>query len=75
MSDDTRMRFATLGGALVVVTRTPGSKYRDHTWKCLGCHAGPANREPDWLISEDDARDQANGHASRCRSLPQPNRK
>lgn len=67
-----RMRFATLGGALVVVSRhgpRPGHpNHLDHSWVCEGCLAvGPHS-----LISEGAARAEANAHAASCRALPQP---
>jgi hypothetical protein len=63
------MRFITLGGAAVVVTRQPDSPpHRNHYWECLGCLR--SHSDTHWLLSEDEAREQANGHAGRCRSLP-----
>jgi hypothetical protein len=67
-TSEVRMRFVTLGGATVVVTRHPDHPaQRDHRWQCKGCLRGS---DTAWLLSEDDARSQANGHAGHCRSMP-----
>jgi hypothetical protein len=71
------MRFATLGGATVIVTDHPDradGPYRNR-WECLGCLAGSPPHRAD-LLSLKDARDKADTHAGGCRSLPpaQPSR-
>jgi hypothetical protein len=58
------MRFATLGGATVIVTL---ARQSDHSWQCLGCL--DCNRGP---MYEAGARREANEHAGRCRSMPAP---
>jgi hypothetical protein len=65
------MRFATLGGATVVVTDHPDradGSYRNR-WECLGCLAGSPPHRGD-LLGLKDAREKANTHAAGCRALP-----
>jgi len=68
-SSDVLMRFATQGGATVIVTGSGRYAAEDHYWKCLGCNDGsrPAGGRYDWW-----ARDAANEHATNCRSMPKP---
>ncbi len=61
------MRFLTLGGATVAVTRTSTEQRDanlDHAWQCLGCDAGND------YGSKTAARTDANRHAGWCRSMP-----
>lgn len=68
-------RYATLGGAPVIVTRHDDSAYvaelpgwtevRDCKWTCLGC--GDANSG---LRTEEDCQNGANRHAGACHSAP-----
>lgn len=55
------MRFLTLGGAHVAVLAGPGG----HTWQCQGCDQGE-----DFGQSLPTVRQDANGHAGLCRSIP-----
>jgi len=56
--------YRTLGGAVVVVATTAlGLRFQ-----CQGCH-----EESDWLADQQRANSQANAHASRCHSTPDPN--
>ncbi|MFD5221399.1 hypothetical protein ACFWMH_27540 [Streptomyces tendae] len=73
------MRFLTVGGAEVHVsergrderTTFSGTTYgfTVHGWKCHGCGRGSDyyDRSEDW-----EARDKANGHATKCRAMPKP---
>lgn len=56
------MRFVTLGGAHVAVTKgTVGG----HAWECWGCDEGQ-----DCRLTLPDARSAANRHAGQCRAVP-----
>lgn len=55
--------FRTLGGAHVVVTKHSGERY-NHRWHCEGCQDRGASVEV-----RRAARDAANEHAGRCRSV------
>ncbi|MFE2174393.1 hypothetical protein [Kitasatospora sp. NPDC059462] len=64
----TVLRFRTVGGGLVVVTRAP-DKTRvgdSYAWQCITCGDGGGHLT--WF--RDDARRLANDHAAACRALP-----
>lgn len=63
------MRFLTQGGATVVVTGSGKYAAKDCHWKCLGCGNENNKKFPayDW-----SARNEANEHATDCRSMPKP---
>jgi hypothetical protein len=63
--DPVLMRFATLGGAVVTVTRENGQS-SPYLACCHGC---------DWTtrdVGPSSSRDNANRHAGECRSMPKP---
>ncbi|WP_282206840.1 hypothetical protein [Kitasatospora fiedleri] len=71
--EDLLVRYLTLGGAHVDLTRDPAG----HTWTCHGC--GTRNRRrthpfTDPYSSSDrrGATEDANFHATECRSTPRP---
>lgn len=60
-----------------------GITHRGYAWRCHGCDEDGANtlstwpddktdRPADLKIRLDNIRSQANGHASKCRSMPKP---
>lgn len=53
------MRFLTVGGATVEVTK-------DLSWECLGCDANRSHSSITY------AREGANAHAEKCRAMPRP---
>jgi hypothetical protein len=64
------MRFQTLGGATVIVTKeTPrrDAPDLDHRWVCEGCPSGTYETD---RLTESRARDLANEHAGQCRAMP-----
>lgn len=60
------MRFATLGGAAVVVSDE--TSRGGHWWTCEGCLD---SRYPALPSDRGTIRDDANQHASTCRAMPQ----
>jgi hypothetical protein len=61
------MRFSTLCGAVVAVTRDtvrPGGTAAFYTWRCLGCDAEGVQ------LHKPIARTEANQHAGQCRAIP-----
>jgi hypothetical protein len=71
-------RFATVGGALVLLTRHEDEAHRpdygylrDHAWQCLGC--GVTNNGTLGYVAvepQGEALNGANAHAARCRAVP-----
>jgi hypothetical protein len=62
MSPDSKIRYRTSGGALVVLIPLPD--YRGE-WACWGCLTG--SHHPKSMAT---AREEANAHANDCRALP-----
>lgn len=78
----TRMRFANLGGATVVLfphtfVTWEETKLEGFAWRCLGCDVTGSDR-PYYLDTDappsdlHKARKSANTHAGECRAMPQP---
>lgn len=71
-------RYATLGGASVVVTRDDDAARgwaadpRDAVfqWRCLGCGDNQDQHYDDRFLREGKAQNRANGHAAECRAMP-----
>jgi hypothetical protein len=66
-SADVIMRFATLGGAEVVVEPV-SSRWSTHGWKCRGCDRDRSSSDLHYT------RETANEHAGNCRSMPKPDK-
>lgn len=76
-NNDVVMRFLTQGGAVVElresyrttfwVESNPTGREVIYPFRCLGC-----DYEFDNYSSIVSARDEANGHAERCRAMPKP---
>lgn len=83
---DVVMRFLTQGGATVELCRDqftrrhgPTRSTNGYAWTCLGCGTVgsglpyPVYDEYNYLPNEyGKARDDANSHATSCRSMPKP---
>lgn len=68
LPENTVALFATLCGAIVVMTKSPEAEPAFvFNWSCLGCGDGSRNGNWEWHTIP-----AANAHAGLCRSVPLP---